>query len=81
MRRNVPFRTAHELIGSLVASCERDGRGLDQATAEELDAAGLDDLDRTLLSARGSIEAKKTLGSTSPAEIARQLADARARLE
>lgn len=73
VRRGVAFREAHERIGGLVCACEEDGRGLAEATDAELAAAGLVGLDRALLTPRGSIEAKRTLGSTSPLEIARAL--------
>ena len=81
VRRGVPFREAHERIGRLVASCEATGRGLPEAAEEELRAAGLADLDRRLLTPRGSIEAKRTLGSTHPAEVQRALEEGRRRLE
>lgn len=81
VRRGVPFREAHERIGRLVASCEASARGLAEATSEELAAAGLADLDRRLLTHRGSVEAKRTLGSTHPDEVARALEEARRRLD
>ena len=80
VRRGVPFRTAHERIGRLVASCETAGRGLSGATETELAEAGLAGLGRRLLTPRGSIEAKRTLGSTNPGEVERALAEARRRL-
>jgi argininosuccinate lyase len=80
VRRGLPFRTAHQHIGVLVAACEQDGRGLAEATAAELDTAGLGGLDRTLLTAAGSVQAKRTQGSTHPDEVARALAAARRRL-
>ncbi len=75
VRRRVPFREAHERIGRLVAACEEDGRGLADATDAELAAAGLAGLDHALLTPRGSVEAKRTLGSTAPSEVARALGD------
>jgi argininosuccinate lyase len=81
VRRRVPFREAHERVGRLVAACEAGGRGLADATDEELAAIGLADLDRELLTPRGSVGAKKTLGSTAPGQVARALAAARERAE
>ncbi len=78
VRRGVPFRSAHERIGRLVAACEAAGVGLAAATEEALAAAGLADLDRALLTHAGSIVAKRTLGSTHPTEVARALAAAKA---
>jgi argininosuccinate lyase len=80
VRRGVAFRDAHRKIGELVLSCEQDDRGLDQATDGELAAAGLEGLDRTLLTPAGSVAAKRTLGSTAPDEVARALAEAKRRL-
>lgn len=77
VRRGVPFRTAHERVGRLVGACERDGRGLPEATDAELAEAGLEGLDRELLTPRGSVEAKRTLGSTAPARVHEQLERAR----
>ncbi len=81
VRRGVPFRTAHQRIGALVAACEAEGRGLPEATAAELEAAGLSGLDRGLLTARGSVRAKRTEGSTHPDQVAEALAAARRRLD
>ncbi len=78
VRRGVPFRLAHERVGRLVAACESSGRGLAGATPAELREAGLDGLDPALLTPEGSVRAKRTLGSTHPAEIERALAAARA---
>jgi argininosuccinate lyase len=80
VRRGVAFRDAHDRVGALVRACEERGHGLDGASDAQLDAAGLAGLDRHLLTARGSIEAKRTLGSTAPAEVARALAHARGKL-
>lgn len=80
VRRGTPFREAHERVGRLVASCEVDGRGLPEASDAELAELGLPDLDRGLLTPLGSVEAKRTLGSTAPPEVARALGRARERL-
>ena len=77
VRRGVPFRTAHERIGRLVRACEAAGLGLPQASDADLAAVGLADLDRSLLTPAGSVAAKRTLGSTHPAEVARALDAAR----
>jgi argininosuccinate lyase len=81
VRRGTPFRTAHRAVGRLVQRLEREGRGLPDASDEELSDIGLTDVDRRLLTPRGSIEAKRTAGSTAPDDVARRLAQARALLE
>jgi argininosuccinate lyase len=80
VRRGIPFREAHERVGTLVTTCEQAGRSLEEATDDELNAAGLEGFDRALLTPLGSVRAKKTLGSTSPDEVARALSKAKARL-
>jgi argininosuccinate lyase len=78
--RGMPFRDAHERIGALVTSCEQDSRGLEEATDEELKTAGLEGVDRALLTAQGSVNAKRSLGSTHPGEVARAIKEAKRRL-
>lgn len=55
---------------------ERDGRGLPEVTSDELAQIGLADLNRSVLTAEGSIKAKRTFGSTAPNEVAREVQDA-----
>ncbi len=80
VRRGMPFRSAHHAVGRLVQALEASGRGLPDATDQELAAVGAPGLDRRLLTAQGSIESKRTYGSTSPAEVARELEEARSLL-
>ncbi len=81
VRRGIPFREAHRSVGQLVRALEADGRGLAQTTDQELDAIGAGGLDRALLTPQGSIESKKTYGSTAPSEVARELREAQSILE
>lgn len=81
VRRGVPFRKAHQRVGTLVREFEAAGRGLTEATDAELAQIGLAAVDRSLLTARGSIEAKRTQGSTAPSEVTSELAQARTLLE
>jgi argininosuccinate lyase len=80
VRRGVPFRVAHQRVGQLVQCCEADGRGLAQATADELADAGVSDLDPSLLTPAGGVKAKKSGGSTAPKEVAGALAEAKTTL-
>jgi argininosuccinate lyase len=76
VRRGVPFRAAHEVVGRLVAWC--------QAHDCELADAGDDDLAqisplltpdvREVLSVPGAIAARSARGGTAPARVAEQLA-------
>ncbi len=80
VRRGVPFRVAHQRVGQLVHRCEADGRGLAQATADELTRAGLSDFDPAILTPAGGVMAKKSQGSTAPKEVAKALAEAKTTL-
>ena len=73
--RGVSARLAHELVGGTVSAAERAGRPLDRSDLASLAfAAGLHDapLDAPL-DAAASARAKRTSGSTAPAEIAARL--------
>jgi argininosuccinate lyase len=80
VRRGIPFRTAHHAVGRLIQALEASGRGLSDATDQELAALGAPGIDRRLLTAQGSIESKRTYGSTSPAEVRREVEEARSML-
>ena len=73
--RDVPFREAHRAVGTLVKRCEELGVGLEEVPREELAAAhpALADLPGGLLTPRGSIQNKKSAGSTSPDSVEQQL--------
>lgn len=80
VRRGVPFRVAHQRVGQLVQSCEADGRGLAQATADELARAGVANLDPSILTPAGGVMAKRSEGSTAPNQVAGALAEAKTTL-
>jgi hypothetical protein len=96
VRRGVPFRTAHHVVGSLVAQAEGEGLGLDEVpdamiglalgaagdeTARALAAEeGIGDLIRGAASVEGALEACDVVGGTAPGRVAAALAAAKARL-
>jgi argininosuccinate lyase len=71
----VPFRSAHEIAGAMVAVCEQAGLELDELDDDQL--AGIDERltpeVRTVLSVRGALEARKARGGTAPERVAGQL--------
>ena len=76
IQKNVPQRTAHEVIGRLVNLCERRGikRLADLSDAELVDAhPHLGPQVRDLLGVQNAINAFRSYGSTAPAEVERQL--------
>ena len=82
----VPMRTGHEVVGKLVALCERTGRRLADVTDEELaDAVGPDhaaalvgkdggDDFRTALGVKNAVDALQSYGSGGAAPVAEQIA-------
>jgi argininosuccinate lyase len=77
VRRGMPFRVAHQRVGALVQQCEAVGVGLSEASREALEDAGVSDLDPATLTPAGSVAAKRSQGSTAPAEVAQALIDAK----
>jgi argininosuccinate lyase len=81
--KGIPFREAHHAIGKLVQRCEELEVALEEIPQEELSAAhpALADLPDGLLTPEGSVENKKSAGSTSPGSVEAQLAHAHEFLE
>ncbi|TKJ19914.1 argininosuccinate lyase [Blastococcus sp. CCUG 61487] len=79
VRQGVPFRSAHEISGAMVAFCEEAGLELDELDDDQL--AGIDERltpgVRSVLSVRGALEARKARGGTAPERVAEQLASLR----
>ena len=96
VRRGVPFRVAHHVVGSLVAEAEGLGIGLDavadasieqalgaadDATTQSLAAEpGIGEAIRRAASVEGAIETCDVVGGTAPKRVAEALAAARERL-
>ena len=77
--RGVPFREAHEVVGRIVRDLVASGRDFASLTPEEwrgyherLDADGA-----ARITARGSVEARRTPQSTGPAAVAAALGETR----
>jgi argininosuccinate lyase len=76
IERGVPQRTAHEVIGKLVSSCERRGltRLSDLSDADLIEAhPKLDSSARMVLGVENAVKAFRSSGSTAPAEVAKQV--------
>jgi argininosuccinate lyase len=75
-RKGMPFREAHGVAGAIVAQCARRGTALPRLPlADYRRFSRLFEADiYLLLSARGSIERKRSAGSTAPSEVRRALA-------
>ena len=96
VRRGVPFRAAHHIVGSLVAQADEAGLGLDEIpdamvgmalaaagdeTARGLAAEeGIGDAIRAAAGIDGALESCDVIGGTAPTRVAEALAAARTRL-
>ena len=83
VRQGVAFRDAHEISGAFVAFCEKHGVDLIDVTdaqLTEIDPRLTPDV-RTVLSVRGALEARSSVGGTAPARVAEQLAQATADID
>src|SRR6187397_322056 len=97
VRRGIPFRAAHHVVGALVAAAEKDGVGLDAvsdasvalalAGSDDPTAAalaterGIGDELRAAASIDGALASCDVIGGTAPARVAAALAAARERLD
>ena len=77
VRRGVPFREAHEVVGSIVRDAIDSGRSLSQLTIAELrhrsPAFGRNAL--SVLSIERSLAARAVAGGPAPAAVRRRLAE------
>jgi argininosuccinate lyase len=71
----MPFRDAHEMVGSLVAQCAVSQKRLDQIPIDDLkQLSPLFDVDITsVFDVRRSLAARRAIGAPSPANIAAQI--------
>lgn len=83
VKRGMPFRHAHEVSGACVALAEGWGVGLEDLS--DADFAGVDPLltpeVRDILTAAGSVRARRGVGGTAPERVAEQIAAARQQLQ
>ena len=97
VRRGIPFRAAHHIVGSLVAQAEGADVGLDEipdamvglalgasgdpAAAGLADDPGIGEALRAAASLDGALASCDVIGGTAPTRVAAALAAARARLD
>ncbi|WBA81160.1 argininosuccinate lyase [Endozoicomonas sp. GU-1] len=79
VRRGMPFRNAHEVVGKAVAFGIQEGRDLSEMTLAELqvfsDTIGQDVFD--VLTLEGSVSARNHLGGTAPEQVRQAVLNAR----
>jgi argininosuccinate lyase len=79
VRKEVPFRQAHALIGKIVRFCETEGKALDGLSLVELRrfSSLFDDDAKDALTVEASLRARAVTGGTAPDAVRRSLALAR----
>lgn len=75
VRKGIPFRKAHEITGKIVLHAIRNTKKLEDLTLKELQRFShmIDQDLYSCLNPENSVKNKKSLGSTSPAEVVKQI--------
>jgi len=83
VRKGMPFRQAHRVVGELVKRCLREGRELWDLSLEEFKEASemFEEDVFELLSVEASVAARKTPGGTAPERVEEQIRKAKERLQ
>jgi argininosuccinate lyase len=79
VRRGLPFREAHGIVGQVVRYCEKQGTTMEDLTIEEWRSFSREfgpDITECI-SPRGAVEAKASPGGTAPERVQEQIAAAR----
>lgn len=83
VRKGLPFRDAHEVVGSAVALGVKTGRDLSEMTLDELQAFSpmIEEDVFKVLTLEGSVAARDHLGGTAPHQVKLQIAAAKELLQ
>ena len=83
VRKAVPFRDAHEVVGRAVRSAVEAGRDLSEMSLDELRAFSsvIEEDVFEVLTLEGSVAARNHLGGTAPTQVRAAIVRAKARLE
>ena len=75
VRKNIPFRHAHGIVGQAVAFCIAEGRELPELSLEELQQFSnvFEDDVFTILESGGSVASRNTAGGTAVAQVTKAL--------
>ena len=81
VRKSMPFRDAHELVGRAVQLAVSEGKGLEELSVEELNGPGQNVIEPDIydvLTLKGSIASRDHAGGTAPNQVRQAIARARA---
>ncbi|MBI1871114.1 MAG: argininosuccinate lyase [Chlamydiae bacterium] len=75
VKKGIPFRQAHKIVGEMVRYCLDQKKGFQDLSLEEIRkfSKAFDQNFKNLLGWQASVHAKKSLGSTNPIEVKKQL--------
>ncbi len=81
--KGVPFRSAHEIVGRIVAHCIRQGKTLEELTLSELQkfSRAISGDARTYLSVEHSINSRATTGGTAQSSVQKAIKKVRTALK
>ncbi len=81
--QGIPFRQAHELAGKIVRHCLEAGTGLEDLSAEDFAAFGVEDPAGmvTKVTIEASLSGRETYGGTGPKSVGNQLRQAESMLK
>jgi argininosuccinate lyase len=81
VKKGVPFRQAHEIVGKMVRKCVDDGRTFAELKLEELKSfSTLFEEDALALTVEASLASRKSVGGTAPEQVAKALEAAKSLL-
>jgi argininosuccinate lyase len=71
VRKNIPFRDAHEIVGRAVQAAEQTGQDLSDMSLDELRqfSAAIENDVFDVLTLEGSVNARNHIGGTAPAQV------------
>lgn len=83
VRRGIPFREAHRIVGQLVLHLSEAGKGLEDATLRDLKKFSdkFDEDALTVIQPEHSIELRKNLSGTARSSVMKQLRRAKAKMK
>jgi len=82
VRKGIPFRDAHEIVGKAVALGVREGKDLSEISLDDLRqfSADIEEDVFTVLTLEGSVAARDHIGGTAPTQVRAAIERARKRM-